>query len=144
MEFLLIGLILLAIPFVAPIVSWIRISNLRFHVNALEREVREQRELIAELNARVRSLTLPPALQAAVQPTSAPAAPAKPPIVETPPAAATPPTPPPVRPLPTPPAPTPAAVVPPRSPVEAPTPIVRPPIVRTPIVRPPAPPPTQP
>ena len=57
MGFLLIGLIVLAIPFVAPLVSLYRISRLRGRIDELEREVETQRDKIGQLNARVYSLT---------------------------------------------------------------------------------------
>ncbi len=57
MGFLLIGLIVLAIPFVAPLVSLYRISRLRGRIDELEREVEAQRDKIGQLNARVYSLT---------------------------------------------------------------------------------------
>ena len=94
MGFLLIGLIVLAIPFVAPLVSLYRISRLRGRIDELEREVETQRDTIGQLNARVYSLTRESGSAAtAPPPAAAPAVTAPPPAPKP---AAVVPTPPPV------------------------------------------------
>jgi uncharacterized membrane protein len=82
MPFLLIGLIVLAIPFVAPLVSLYRISRLRGRIDELEREVETQRDMIGQLNARVYSLT-----RESGTPATAPAPAAAPAVMSPPPAA---------------------------------------------------------
>src|SRR6478609_7892462 len=106
MDFLLIGLIglvVLAIPFVAPFVSWVRISRLRDRIDELEREVQSQRDTIGKLKARVYSLA-PEAATAPAAATPAPAAATE-----------------------RPPVPTPATVVPPPAPAPLPKPSSSPP-----------------
>ena len=94
MGFLLIGLIVLAIPFVAPLVSLYRISRLRGRIDELEREVETQRDKIGQLNSRVYSLTREAGTAAAAPaPAAAPAVTGPPPAPKP---AAVVPTPPPV------------------------------------------------
>jgi len=110
MGLLLIGLLVLAIPFVGPFISWYKISRLRGRIEELEREVLAQRDTIAKLNARVYSLPHEPLA------TPAPAQPAEP-------AAARPPAPTPEVPVPPTPRPTTTPVRAP-SPPPAPAPVI--------------------
>src|SRR4029079_5323094 len=82
MDLLCIGLRVVAIPFVAPLISWYKISRLRGRVEELEREVLAQRDTIATLNARVSSLPhaplAPPAAAQPAEPAAAGPRPAAP------------------------------------------------------------------
>ena len=140
MEYLLLGLIAVGIPFVLPIASWISARRTRARLHALESVVEEQATTIRRLEALVTAArkaaaaTAEPSAEAAGVVPPVPLPPATPTIVR-----------PPVD------VPTPAAVPRPEPPVAAPPSVAAPPRVSLPprpappaVAHPPAPPPVVP
>jgi Predicted membrane protein (DUF2339) len=131
----LLGLVVLAIPFLLPVITFVSGFRTRRRVAALETALREQQAATERLTARLLEL------KSEVRPAAAPA-PAPPAAVPAPP----------VQPVPAPappvPAPVPPAVVPapPAQPPTAPTPPSPPPLQPKPVAPPvrPSPPPAQP
>lgn len=135
MEFVLLGLVLLAVPLFLPLALWVALYRTRTRVALLEQTLHEHKEAIARLNAQVINLKdaaqlRPEDVTGDVAARPVPAAPPAPPAPLTTPAVArtvvTPPAP---RPVPVPP-----AVAPPRPPSPPPAPVARPVTVTQPAV----------
>lgn len=88
MELLFIGLLVLAIPFVLPILSWVYAKATRNRLEALEAEVREQAGTIRALESRLGQIRLE--TQAPAAPVERPFPELHPPKAPTPPAVAAP------------------------------------------------------